>query len=180
MCAVHHLGHKGGLLKRTDVHHRLSYNHKFFTSEHACAVQFNHTGSMCPLLGWGAPLSMYITRKIKGCGKRMCAMWLCVWGIPLRVRCPVLQWKHPGLQLRWSQVRIPLPGLPEADQAERQLGQRQDRDLAPRQDRENTYQKKTLRQKKRHRQTKQQDKHTKNKHAISFVCLTVSVCVHMF
>ena len=54
----------------------------------------------------------------------MCAMWLCVWGIPSRVRCPVLQWKHPGLQLRWSQVRIPLPGLPEADQAERQLGQR--------------------------------------------------------
>ena len=52
-------GHKGGLLKRTDVHHRLSYNHKFFTSVHACAVQFNHTGSMCPLLGWGAPLSMY-------------------------------------------------------------------------------------------------------------------------
>ena len=118
-------GHKGGLLKRTDVHHRLSYNHKFFTSVHACAVQFNHTGSMCPLLGWGAPLSMYITRKIKGCGKRMCAMWLCVWGIPSRVRCPVLQWKHPGLQCRWSQVRIPLPGLPEADQAERQLGQRQ-------------------------------------------------------
>ena len=118
-------GHKGGLLKRTDVHHRLSYNHKFFTSVHACAVQFNHTGSMCPLLGWGAPLSMYITRKIKGRGKRMCAMWLCVWGIPSRVRCPVLQWKHPGLQLRWSQVRIPLPGLPEADQAERQLGQRQ-------------------------------------------------------
>ena len=34
-----HLGHKGGLLKRTDVHHRLSYNHKFFTSVHACAVQ---------------------------------------------------------------------------------------------------------------------------------------------
>ena len=118
-------GHKGGLLKRTDVHHRLWYNHRFFTSVHACAVQFNHTGSMCPLLGWGAPLSMYITRKIKGRGKRMCAMWLCVWGIPSRVRCPVLQWKHPGLQLRWSQVRIPLPGLPEADQAERQLGQRQ-------------------------------------------------------
>ena len=88
-------------------------------------VQFNHTGSMCPLLGWGAPLSMYITRKIKGRGKRMCAMWLCVWGIPSRVRCPVLQWKHPGLQLRWSQVRIPLPGLPEADEAERRLGQRQ-------------------------------------------------------
>ena len=31
-------GHKGGLLKRTDVHHRLSYIHKFITSVRACAV----------------------------------------------------------------------------------------------------------------------------------------------
>ena len=37
----------------------------------------------------------------------------------------MLQWKHPGLQLRWSQVRTPLPEPPEPDQAERQLGQRQ-------------------------------------------------------
>ena len=37
----------------------------------------------------------------------------------------MLQWKHPGLQGRWTQVRTPLPELPEADQAERRLGQRQ-------------------------------------------------------
>ena len=106
-------GHKGGLLKRTDVHHRLSYNHKFFTSVHACAVQ-SHRLHVSP--SWLGCSTIYVHyQKIKGRGKRMCAMWLCVWGIPLRVRCPVLQWKHPGLQLRWSQVRIPLPGLPEAD-----------------------------------------------------------------
>ena len=35
----------------------------------------------------------------------------------------MLQWKHPGLQLRWSQVRTPLPEPPEPDQAERRLGQ---------------------------------------------------------
>ena len=39
--------------------------------------------------------------------------------------CPVLQWKHPGLQLRWTQVRTPLPEPPEPDQAERRLGRRQ-------------------------------------------------------
>ena len=37
----------------------------------------------------------------------------------------MLQWKHPGLQHRWSQVRTPLPEPPEPDQAERRLGQRQ-------------------------------------------------------
>ena len=42
----------------------------------------------------------------------MCAMWLCAYGIIFLVRCPVLQWKHPGFQLRWSQVRTPLPGSP--------------------------------------------------------------------
>ena len=55
----------------------------------------------------------------------MCAMWLCAYGIIFLVRCPVLQWKHPGFQLRWSQVRTPLPEPPEPDQAERRLGQRQ-------------------------------------------------------
>ena len=39
---------------------------------------FNHTGSTCPLLGWGAPLSMYIvvTGHIRFCG-----------GTPLRAPC---------------------------------------------------------------------------------------------
>ena len=36
--AITVIGHKGGLLKRTDVHHRLSYIHKFITSVRACAV----------------------------------------------------------------------------------------------------------------------------------------------
>ena len=118
------IGHKGGLLKRTDVHHRLSYNHKFFTSVHACAVQ-SHRLHVSPSWLGCSTIYVHYQKNQGGRGKRTCAMWLCVWGIPSRVRCPVLQWKHPGLQLRWSQVRIPLPGLPEADQADRQLGQRQ-------------------------------------------------------
>ena len=35
---------------------------------------------------------------------------LCDCYVLVRVQRPVLQWKHPGLQRRWSQVRTPLPG----------------------------------------------------------------------
>ena len=38
--------------------------------------------------------------------------WLCVCCVIVWVWCHVLQWKHPGLQRRWSQVRTTLPEPP--------------------------------------------------------------------
>ena len=73
-------GHKGGLLKRTDVHHRLSYNQKFFTSVRACAVQFNHTVSPCvPFLVGVLHYLCTLPEKSKGVANA-CVPCGCVYG----------------------------------------------------------------------------------------------------
>ena len=82
----HSFGHKGGLLKRTDVHHRLSYNHKFFTSVHACAVQ-SHRLHVSP--SWLGCSTIYVHyQKNQGAWQtHVCHVAVCM-GYPIAGEVP--------------------------------------------------------------------------------------------
>ena len=53
-------GDKGGLLKRTDVHHRLSYIHKFITLVRASAVH-SHRLHVSP--SWLGCSTIYVNSR---------------------------------------------------------------------------------------------------------------------
>ena len=76
------VGHKGGLLKRTDVHHRLSYNHKFFTSVY---VQFSSiTQAPCvPFLVGVLHYLCTLPEKSRGVANA-CVPCGCVYGVSHR------------------------------------------------------------------------------------------------
>ena len=116
-------GHKGGLLKRTDVHHRLSYNHKFFTSVHACAVQ-SHRLHVSP--SWLGCSTIYVHyQKNQGAWQtHVCHVAVCM-GYPIAGEVP-----RASVEAPWTPASL-VPGSNPAARAarsgssERRLGQRQ-------------------------------------------------------
>ena len=96
------LGHKGGLLKRTDVHHRLSYNHKFFTSVHACAVQ-SHRLHVSP--SWLGCSTIYVHyQKNQGAWQtHVCLVAVCM-GHPIAGEVP-----RASVEAPWTPASL-VPG----------------------------------------------------------------------
>ena len=104
-------GHKGGLLKRTDVHHRLSYNHKFFTSVHACAVQ-SHRLHVSP--SWLGCSTIYVHyQKNQGAWQtHVCHVAVCM-GYPIAGEVP-----RASVEAPWTPASL-VPGSNSAARAAR-------------------------------------------------------------
>ena len=105
------MGHKGGLLKRTGVHHRLSYNHKFFTSVHACAVQ-SHRLHVSP--SWLGCSTIYVHyQKNQGAWQtHVCHVAVCM-GYPIAGEVP-----RAAVEAPWTLASL-VPGSKPAARAAR-------------------------------------------------------------
>ena len=105
------IGHKGGLLKRTDVHHRLSYKHKFFTSVHACAVQ-SHRLHVSP--SWLGCSTIYVHyQKNQGAWQtHVCHVTVCM-GYPIAGEVP-----RASVEAPWTPASL-VPGSNPAARAAR-------------------------------------------------------------
>ena len=101
------VGHKGGLLKRTDVHHRLSYNHKFFTSVYACAVQ-SHRLHVSP--SWLGCSTIYVHyHKNQGAWQtHVCHVAVCM-GYPIAGEVP-----RASVEAPWTPASLVPGSIPAA------------------------------------------------------------------